>query len=216
MWLKIKKMVHKQTIKPTDYEFDVFISYCRLKQWPLWLQKYFLPVFEHWLSSELGRDARVFVDLEMKSGVSWPTTVGQKLARSAVLVPLWTRNYFASEWCTEEFSHMLMREENCNYRTNERPDGLIVPAIIHDGSDFPWEIGHINHVDLCACSNIIMVPDGKTAEMLSERLRDWMPSVRCAIENAPPYDPNWDQMSATKFFTKYQKTPPRQLTVPRF
>lgn len=211
-------MAHRKTIVSAEYEFDVFISYCRLDEWPQWVQKYFFPLFKHWLSSELGRKANVFVDYKMDAGLSWPAQLGKTLARSAVLVPLWTRNYFSSEWCTAEFAHMLARERECQYRTENRPLGLIIPAIIHDGEDFPWDIGHINHINLHEhkCVNVRMTSDGLTAELLSALIRDWMPSVKHAIENAPIYNPKWDQIAAGEFIKKYQKSAPKQKTVPRF
>nr|VFJ65534.1 MAG: TIR domain-containing protein [Candidatus Kentron sp. FW] len=200
----------------TDYEFDVFISYCRLKEWPFWVKEHFKPLFEHWLSTELGREARVFVDFEMETGVSWPHHLGQKLARSAVLVPLWTRNYFASKWCITELAHVLAREKACSFRTSERPQGLIVPAILHDGDRFPHEIKHINHVNLCEYVNIRMASKSQTAEELDRRIRDWMPGVAKAIECAPPYDPAWDTLAADDFIQKYHEGAPTQTSIPRF
>src|SRR5215510_11575348 len=79
-------MAREKKIESTEYEFDVFISYCRLSEWPQWVQNHFLPLFEHWLSNELGRKASIFVDYSMEGGVSWPPQLGQTLARSAVLV----------------------------------------------------------------------------------------------------------------------------------
>jgi hypothetical protein len=120
-----------------SYEYDVFLSYRRHGEWPSWVRVIFMPLFSHWLGEELGRDAKVFVDYEIETGDSWPQKLGKSLGETRVLVALFSRQYFASPWCMRELQHVLSREQACGFRTAQNPAGLIVPASIHDGKDFP-------------------------------------------------------------------------------
>jgi hypothetical protein len=148
---------------PPQYEYDVFLSYSRAMEWPVWVKNVFLPIFVHWLTAELGYDARIFVDNKIESGTSWPQILNKSLAKSAVLVPLLSRNYFASDWCTRELSQMLTREDRCGCRSDHNPYGLIVPAIIHDGRELPERIREIQNINLAPYVNIRMAPDSVAA-----------------------------------------------------
>jgi hypothetical protein len=198
-----------------SYEFDVFLSYSRASEWPSWVKGSFLPLLGHWLTAELGRDARIFVDYELDSGVSWPSSLGRALARSIVLVPLWSRNYFSSEWCRRELAQMRAREDRHGFRSPSNPLGLIIPAIIHDGSTFPSIISDINYINLSSFANVRMDPNGATAERLSQTIKEWVPSISSAIESAPEHDNEWDQLDAKAFVQQYSVREPRQLTVSR-
>src|SRR5438309_10022485 len=103
------------------YEYDVFISYRRYGKWPCWVKEKFLPLFNLWLSAELGHDARVTLDEQIEAGVDWPIDLGQKLARSKLLVPLLSRQYFSSRWCVTELAHIYAREQQCGFGTPETP-----------------------------------------------------------------------------------------------
>jgi hypothetical protein len=197
------------------YEFDVFLSYSRAKEWPSWVKRNFFPLFDHWLTAELGREARIFVDYELDTGVSWPSSLGTALARSTVLVPLWSRNYFSSKWCTQELARMRAREDRYGFRSLTNPLGLIIPAIVHDGSTFPQVVGDINHINISSCANVRMDPNGATAEKLSQTIKDWVPSISHAIESAPEYDSEWVRIDADAFVQQYSATAPKQMTVPR-
>ena len=70
------------------YEFDVFVSYRRHGEWEAWVQDHFKPLFELYLSEDLGQEARVFIDSRLESGAQWPEHLAIAHARSAVLVPL--------------------------------------------------------------------------------------------------------------------------------
>jgi hypothetical protein len=198
-----------------NYEFDVFLSYSRASEWPSWVKRSFMPIFHHWLTAELGRDARIFVDFELDTGVSWPSSLGRALARSTVLVPLWSRNYFTSDWCKCEMAQMRAREDRHGYRSPGKPLGLIIPAIVHDGDTFPDVIADINHINISSFSNVRMDPNGVTAERLSQAIKDWVPSVVKAIETAPAYDNEWDQLDANAFVQQFSIRARQQLTVPR-
>lgn len=203
-------------VNQSEYDYDVFLSYSRAMEWPVWVENHFLPIFRHWLSAELGYEARIFVDIQTESGISWPQKLDRSLAKSAVLVPLWSRNYFSSDWCTRELSLMRAREVHYNFRSISNPYGLIVPAIIHDGRELPWDIREIQHINLAPYVNIRMAKDSVAAENLSELIRDWVPDIKTAISMAPPCAENINSLDCETFVQQFKESAPKQSIVPRF
>lgn len=197
-----------------DYEYDVFISYCRRGEWPQWVKEKFLPLFEHWLGAELGEDCRIYIDQNMEKGVAWPYELAYALSHAKVLVPLWSREYFHSAWCKAELAHMLVREKECHFRTLNNPRGLIIPAIIYNGEDIPKCISHIGYLGIQDCTNVRMAPGSATEEELSNRIKNWVPSVANAIKSAPPYNPEWGNLTADEFLKLFELPEPQQIQLP--
>jgi hypothetical protein len=196
------------------YEFHVFLSYRRHGEWPTWVREKFMPLFIHWLGEELGEEAQVFFDQTIETGTSWPHALGTSLARSRVLVPLWSRMYFSSNWCVTELAHMRMREEYGGFRTAERPYGLIIPALIHDGNDLPASIRDITPAHLQECANVRLAKDSAMEEELSNRIRNWVPDIAQAIRRAPEYTPQWNRLGVESFIKELKANPPRQSLPP--
>jgi hypothetical protein len=201
---------------PFNYEYDVFLSYSRAKDWPKWVSYIFMPIFDHWLTSELGRDARIFVDTNIENGASWPETLDRALSKSAILVPLWTKNYFSSDWCTLEFTRFRARENIYSYGTFENPARLIHPAVIHDGKDFPREVGDISYTDLSEFVNVRMASNSLAEESLSLLVKKWVLCIVKSVRTVPECDPSWKELSARELYQQHKKNEPRQLGVPRF
>jgi hypothetical protein len=196
------------------YQWDVFLSYRRFREWPKWVDDHFLPLFTHYLGEELGRDADVFVDKNaIESGVVWPYKLAEGLAESRVLVCLWSRQYFNSPWCLAELGHMRAREAACGLANVQNPEGLILPVVLHDGEDFPADVRHIQCALFQDVVNLRMATGSFVAERLASRVRDWVPDVRSAIERAPGFDPNWRELTAIRFIEALQQSR-EQKTVP--
>ncbi len=197
-----------------SYKYDVFVSYRRHCEWPVWVKDIFLPLFNHWLGEELGRVADVFVDYQIEAGDSWPQRLGSCLGGARVLVALFSRQYFNSPWCQRELQHMLWREQACGLRTAQHPGGLIVPAHIHDGEDFPRQVRHIQAAHLQAFTNVRLSRGGVTEERLSEEIRTWVPSIAHAIRSAPDCDPDWTERAATALLNEFDAATPAQTSPP--
>jgi hypothetical protein len=196
------------------YKYHVFLSYRRHKEWPQWVENIFLPIFEHWLGEELGKDVQIFRDVQIETGMPWPERLGEALASSRVLVPLLSRQYFNSHWCQTEFALMKAREAKFNLGEDECANGLIIPAIIHDGDDFPDEVKRIQSAKLQDFTNIRMAKHSLTEEKLSEKIRSWVPDVVKAIQCAPPYNPTWQQLAIDQFIQQFKISMSQQTTVP--
>jgi hypothetical protein len=198
-------------------EFHIFLSYRRSARWPAWVRDIFLPKLTHWLSEELGEDARIFFDQEMETGTDWQLALGGALNRARVLVPLWSRTYFNSNWCKAELAFMLAREEQHGFRTRKRPQGLIIPALIHDGNDLPEVVRGISALQLQRYTNPWLAERSPAEEELSNLLRDWAPDVAAAIRRAPAPSRTGRQPSRDaieRFLERLNQPEPRQDRVP--
>jgi hypothetical protein len=123
--------------------------------------------------------------------------------------------YFSSEWCRLELANMFVREQTCGLRTETQPNGLILPAAIHDGERFPLEARAIQQAQLQTYANTRIAPDSPSEERLSEQIRTWTPDVAQAIQNCPEYDAAWVDLSVEDFLSLFtaqdiqQREPPR-------
>lgn len=196
-----------------EYEWDVFLSYRRWGEWPDWVRKR-LRTLRHWLGEELGADVRIFCE-DIREGGDYPDELAAALARSAVLAPVFSRQYFTSEWCSQELGHMLERERRCGYRTPKRREVLVVGAVVHDGEKFPDVVRRIQSVVLSDYAYTDMEPHSRTAEQLEALIRNkWAPGLAAAIEAAPPPDPQWLDLAVAGMNKAFEVAPSRQLTVP--
>ncbi|MBE8520472.1 TIR domain-containing protein [Amycolatopsis sp. H6(2020)] len=114
------------------YQYDVFVSYRRSGPGNAarWVQQHFHRMLEDCLADQIGQTA-VFLDTSAETGVHWPTMV-QALARSKMLVAIWSPPYFASRWCLAELETMLARERALGGLTQ-----LVYPIVYSDGDTFP-------------------------------------------------------------------------------
>ena len=114
------------------YKYDVFISYRRAGSASKWVEEHFVPTLEDCLAMEL-KEPKVYFDGRLETGTTWPIALASALATSRMLIALWSKNYLESDWCSLELAHMLARETNHGFRTENRPGGLIMLCVIHDG-----------------------------------------------------------------------------------
>jgi len=168
------------------YQSDVFLSYRRWGEWPIWIDRHFLPLLSHWLGEELGRRPSIFVDTKtIEVGDIWPNELATGLATAKVLVCLWSRSYFDSNWCVAELSHMLHRQDEAG------GGRLIVPATIHDGDRIPRSLSYLQTLRLNDVSNPRMTRDSAASEKLSDALREFAVPLASAVEAAPPFRREW-------------------------
>ena len=94
---------------------------------------------------------------------------------------------------------MRAREKACGLCSTERPGGLIVPLVGHDGDDFPTAIRHIQAARFQEVINFRMATGSAIEEELSKKIEQWVPDVKAAIERAPTYDPGWRDVASEEF-----------------
>jgi hypothetical protein len=170
----------------------------------------FLPILTHWVGEALGRDVRIFLDVQIETGAVWSEKLTEALTRSRVLVPILSGQYFNSPWCKAELAHMIARE--AKYGTND----LIIPVILYGRDDFPDAVKRIQCLNLQDVANPFMSYSSPTYEKLSEKIRDWVSDVANAIIRAPSYDPTWQQLAIDEFIQQFNISSSKQISVPRF
>lgn len=166
-----------------SYTHDVFVSYSRAESWPRFVSKHFVPVFKHWLAAELGRSGRIFLDTtSIGVGDRWPDELEFGLSRSRVMVALWSRNYFESQWCRRELSSMLARESA--FRAHDIKVPIIFPVVLHDcvgEDDVPDVVSDLQRLSIHEFADPFMRSNSRTREGLSSALRPLCSAVSAAI-----------------------------------
>lgn len=195
------------------YQYEVFVSYRRSNDWPRFIGKHFLPMFRHWLSAELGPPPRIFFDTDiLETGQSWPDALAEGVSHSRVMVCLWSREYFTSEWCLAELAHMLARRDAVAARTGAPPP-LVLPAVIHDGEHIAPELGDIQRLEIQRYANPWIATGSPTAEELSNRIRVFAGHVAHALAQTPEHDAAWAGLATGDFVERYRRSA-RQTAVP--
>jgi len=194
-----------------SYQYDVFISYRRAGGARRWVENHFVPTLEDCLADEMEQPPRVFFDIKIESGTTWPLDLGDKLARSRVLISLWSKNYLRSRWCTLELAHMLAREEEMGFRTAAKPGGLTAICVIHDGNSLPQDLGKIQTFEVKDQFITRMRQDSEAAVNLEAALRLQAPALAQAIDAAPTFQASWATDAAMRFYQAYwDRTEPSQ------
>ena len=176
-----------------------------------------VPMLSERLELELGRDASIYFDSALSAGGTWPVQLGQALARSRILLALWSKPYLTSEWCARELAIMRAREDKLNLRSPAKPNGTIFISVIHDGETMPDTLNMIQTSEIKEFYNTRMAPDSRKAEGLMDRLTGIAPDLASMIEAAPPYQVHWEQETADAFFQAFHaKAGASQTTKPRY
>ena len=159
----------------------------------------------------------MFRDNQLEAGTSWPLALGTTLANSRVLIALYTKTYFHSQWCTTELALMLQREKQEGYRNNKHPDGLIIPAVLHDCERLPKRLAGIQVRPIRECFNVRMQKNSPIAERLAAEIAELAKPIARAIKSAPKWRGDWRATNAAQFQRLIlAKNPSKQATVPGF
>lgn len=177
-----------------DYDYDVFLSYSSKYPIPDWITRFFMPYFQANLTEAMGgQDVRIFFDKKgIHTGDQWKLRLKRALAKSKVLVAIWSATYFQSRWCTYELATMLGREKFLGLRTIDNPEGLIFPIKGRDGLHYPDYANDIQQRDF---RDFLRMGDGfeKTTRYIDfqDEMVLWVEEVARGIDNAPEYNPDW-------------------------
>lgn len=173
---------------PTQYEYDVFISYRRVSIIEQWLAKeeFFHDLLVSYLTMELMRPPRIFRDkLSLKAGDNFPREIERALVCSRCLLPIGTADYFSSAWCRAEFETFMDRSE-----LTQGAD-IIVPVAWHDWDPPPEELGHLQITNFRPLAFIGIRGDQRKTVPFQETMGEFCAALARKIEKAPPFDPNW-------------------------
>jgi len=128
-----------------SYDYLAFFSYKKSPQTNAWHRKF----HEHltfWLNQEMGDQFEIFFDVnDIEPGFEFDKVLKRELARSAVLVPVWSPLYFSSRWCRTELQAFTDREDSLGLDRGS----LIVPVCFHkeEEKNFPDEAAKMQYMD---------------------------------------------------------------------
>ncbi len=200
-----------------SYIYDVFISYRRDDLTRYWIETHFVPLIALHIKNELGRDPEIYIDSKLESGTHWPISLGKALGASRIIIPLWSKTFLNSMWCSCEIGHMVERESKTGFRTFEKPGGLIFPTIIHDGETLPVQLSTIQKFEIQECYNVRMSIDSPKAEILDDKLKPLGKEISEAIMNAPEWQEDWQIQAVNSFVQQYHiSTGSQQNSAPKF
>ncbi len=178
-----------------NYQYDVFLSYTRKPPVGEWVQNHFHPLLNTWLSNHLGKDARIFRDVELETGTHWPEALQEAHRRSKILVAVWSPPYFSdSRWCMAEWISMRQREKELGLASGLKP-GLVYPVVFSDGDRFPDEAKTTTWKNL-SNFNTPYRQFRKTKKYVDfdKIMQEVAQELLIRIENSPDWEPDWPIM----------------------
>lgn len=200
-----------------DYKYDIFISYRRLGDTRNWIETYFVPLLINHLSQELGRNPEIFVDSQIEVGDSWPNILGEAIASSKVIIPLWTKKYLESLWCSCEIGHMLEREKKFGYRSSINPTGLIFTTVINDGETMPVQISTIQKIEMQEFFKLTLNKDGQKHSEFEDKVKLLVEKIAKSIDCVPAWQEDWKIEAINNFVSQlHLRVESIQLQIPKF
>lgn len=200
-----------------SYRNDIFISYRSNPETVIWLEQHFIPLLKLRVGLELGKEPIIFTDRGVENGATWPVELGRELARSRIMISLWSANYLHSRWCSLELAHMVARERSKKLRTPKNPYGIVLFVVVHDGDTIPQNLTIVQKIEIKRCFNVRMARDSPRAEELDAVLTENAPGIATAIREAPAFEASWPDKGARSFFNLFhQKSSPSQEAIPKF
>jgi hypothetical protein len=180
------------------YQHHVFISFYRHEDWTPWARELFRGLLATYLSDDFP-DVDIYVDKQIQEGADWPIELGRALARSRVMVPIFSGAYFESQWCLHELDLMVGRSKG-------KPDRkLIVPVIVHDGERIPDAVDRKQAAQFDKFRLAGLRKDNPLYQEFSAAVKDLAPSVIAAIDSAPEFDEAWLDEAEQRCNEVYEK-----------
>lgn len=105
-----------------------------------WVFEDFYPTFSKLLQPSLAYKLKIFIDENIDCGDKKTDKIITSLAKSKLLICIWSGYYFTRDWCVFEYKSMRYREKRLNMK-------LIIPIKVTYEDDFPTEIEDIEPYD---------------------------------------------------------------------
>ncbi len=129
------------------YRYDIFISYKRRPEIVEWLDQIFIRLLDKYLTEELGYQPNLFVDREeIDYGEQWVERLKEGLKHSKTLVPIYTAEYFQSDWCIREHNYFTSRLDKLKMKQINYD--MIIPVRLGDGAHYPKSVYGYQMTDL--------------------------------------------------------------------
>ena len=118
------------------YEFDIFVSYRRTSTMGPWVRKRLVPLLKDRINEVARDDVRIFCDEDMPDGANLPEQLKRNIRNSALLLTVWSADYFRSSWCLAEWQSFREREALLGLFAAENPLSLVYPIRYADGDNY--------------------------------------------------------------------------------
>jgi FxsC-like protein len=105
-------------------------DYAEQQDADLWVRKFYghlMTQIEQLIDLPIGQES-LFVDRRIELGANWPRMLSENLAKCAVFVPLYTRNYFRDPNVGREWSIIRMRQDMHVAATASSPN-IVMPIL---------------------------------------------------------------------------------------
>lgn len=201
------------------YQYDIFVSYRRDPEALEWIRRFLRPLMVHRVGLEMDHTPTMFiheVTNQIQAGTAWPVELGETIASSRILVALWTKNFLTSDWCRQELSLMLERENKTKARSATNKYGLVIPIVAHDGETIPTSLANAQQLVVKEWFNTRLPDNGPDAAALAAQISLHAPGIADAIGAAPSWQQGWRRSATKKFLDKFQKRQASQRKLPRF
>jgi len=172
------------------YRYDIFISYVRAPFMGPWMHNHFFPKLKARLGEISPLRPEIFCDEKMDDGVNLTQELKNTLRDSAVLVSVWSADYFRSRWCMAEWESFRKRDEKLGMFGAANPSSLIYP-ILYNGEtkDFHPEarlpllkkdFSEYNYADPVFANSVDYLKFDKMVQQVAKDLK-------AKRESAPPW-----------------------------
>lgn len=185
-----------------SYINDVFISYKRDVAWTPWTREHFKGLLQAYLLDDLGRKPEIFLDERIEVGADWVDALGENLAKSKVVVVLFSGSYFGSDWCVHELDLIVERARQLKGVSPEAR--LIIPVIGHDGDQIPDPVDRIKPADIRKYRVASINKNAPDYYEFDKAIKDLSPAIARAVEIAPAFDDSWIACCKKRFGEVYE------------
>ena len=185
------------------YEYDVFISYRRQRLWTPWVRDNLKELIETYLQQDLGQIPRIFVDERIEVGADWIDSLGEALAKSKIVLGVFSKDYFASPWCIHELDLITRRSSDAAGGSRDKCR-LIVPTVVHDGEIIPDPVRRIQPCNLKKFRVAHICKGTPLYQDFSAAIGALSPQIARAIELAPDFEEGWIEHHQSRFSEVYE------------
>jgi len=159
----------------------------------------FVPRLDAYLQLEVGR-LEISVDYQIEPGADWSRNLQRRVARSKIMLPLMSADYFHREWCRREMALMFEREKCLDLQGHDENYGLIIPVRLGDGLTFPDLIGRVQYHEFTDFAD----PDLPSGSTRASKFNDSLKTLAQTIARTLPKVPmecseDWDAFTGDEF-----------------
>jgi hypothetical protein len=174
------------------YQYDLFISYVRQPPVLPWVNFFFEPILEQRIRCELPRDPKIFVDdTSIKKGSKWPEKIIEALRTTRVIIPIWSADYFRSDWCVAEWITMEERQKQINKKEKSSPS-ILFPIKFTDEDHFHDLAKRTQMEDLTKYNYTAKAfKDSDEFMEFEKKIEDIAKNLCRIILDVPPWGPHW-------------------------